>query len=115
MNRNQFISTIMGLYPDTFKVENKKHFQSWVDRYKNAIPENWNFDKLMWYFDTQYKSTVIPPHPSFFFAYKEEVRIRKDYQPPKPLTEEEQKQSQKAYKEFKEKLNNIIFSKTINS
>lgn len=105
----------MGLYPDTFKTDNKKHFQSWVDRYKNAIPENWNFDKLMWYFDTQYKSTVIPPHPSFFFAYKEDVRPRKDYQPQKTLSKEEQKQSQEAYKEFKKRLNEMIFKKAINS
>ena len=114
MNRNQFISTIMGLYPDTFKPENKKHFQNWVDRYKNAISEHWNFDKLMWYFDTQYKSTVIPPHPSFFYSFKSEVQPKQYYTPPQPLTDEEKKQSAIAFKMIKEKIKSLATQKSIN-
>ena len=112
MNRNEFISIIMSLYPDTFKPENKRHYQLWIDRYKNAISDKWDFDKLMWYFDTEYKSTVTPPHPSFFYAYKENVK-------PEPkkvkteLTEQEKKESHLAFLKFQKDFKKLAQNKSI--
>ena len=44
MNRMQFIQTIMELYPNTFRPDNEKQFRGWVNRYKKALPEDWDFD-----------------------------------------------------------------------
>lgn len=113
MNRNEFIETIMSLYPDTFKSENERHFQLWIDRYKSAISANWDFDKLMKYFDREYKSTIVPPHPSFFYQFKESVRSRAKEQSIKKLTPEEVKKSEEAFKKFQEKMRVTLKGKII--
>lgn len=112
MNRTEFIKTIMDLYPKTFNKENANSYQGWINRYKNAIPENWNFDKLMWFFDTEWKSTIEPPHPSFFRKYREDVKpeIKPiEYE----LTPEEQIEAKIAFKKFKQNLKDLINDKTI--
>lgn len=113
MNRNEFIEIIMSLYPDTFKPENEKHFQLWIDRYKSAIPATRDFDKLMKYFDQEYKSTIVPPHPSFFYQYKESIKPKVKQQGIKKLTPEEQKRSKEAFKKFQEKMRETIKNKLI--
>ena len=109
MERQEFIQKIIELYPDTFKEDRVQHVQAWVEIYEKALPKSWDFDKLMWYFSTEYKSTVVPPHPSFFYSYRNSVKpeekpvvIRE-----RPLTPEEQEANDKAIKEFFQKCRKI--------
>lgn len=74
MERHEFIQKIIELYPDTFKVGRVGHVQAWVEMYEKALPKSWDFDRLMWHFATEYKSTTIPPHPSFFYAFRNDVK-----------------------------------------
>ena len=74
MNRQEFIQKIIELYPDTFRADRVEHIQAWIEMYEKAINKNWDMDKLMWYFSTEYKSTVVPPAPSFFFQFRSSVR-----------------------------------------
>lgn len=112
MNRSEFIKQIMDLYPRVFSKENPVQYQGWINRYKNAIPEDWDFDKLMYYFDTEWKSAVEPPHPSFFMRYRQDVK------PEKPievftLTPEERAEAEAKFQEFKQKLKSLANDKTI--
>ena len=97
MNRIQFIQTIMELYPNTFHPDNERQFIGWVNRYKQALPENLNYDKLLKIFDKEWKSTVVPPHPSFFLEFYKDVKIDK----PKKV-EEIQEQEPIDIEKFKE-------------
>lgn len=115
MNRSEFIKSIMDLYPGTFNKTNPEQYQGWINRYKNAIPENWDFDKLMWYFDNDWNSTIVPPHPSFFRKYSENVKPTKSIIEPKiEITKEQQKENEENFRKFQEKVKNILKNKTIN-
>lgn len=106
MNRQEFIQKIIELYPDTFKADRVKHIQAWVEMYEKAMKKDWNYDKLMWYFSTEYKSTVVPPPPSFFYQFRADVRVEKN-EPPVvyiPPTEEELERIREAKKRFFEQL-----------
>lgn len=107
MNRQEFIQKIIELYPDTFKTDRVAHIQAWIEMYEKAIPKNWNMDKLMWYFSTEYKSTVIPPAPSFFYQFRADVKPPKPKEPEIRLTEEEEKECEKARIRAKEMLYNL--------
>lgn len=109
MNRMQFIQTIMELYPNTFKPDNEKQFKGWVNRYKKALPEDWDFDKLLMFFDTKWQSTVVPPHPSFFLEFKNDVRPeRKRIQKVVPISQEQKEANMQKFKEFGEKLRKLV-------
>ena len=112
MNRTEFIKTIMELYPRTFNKENPIHYQSWIDRYKNAIPESWDFNRLMWHFETKWTSVTEPPPPSFFYKFKEDVKAEIKKEMPK-LTPKQIEESRKSYEKFKEDLKMLVNSKTI--
>ena len=109
MNRAEFIRTIMELYPNTFNPNNETQYQGWVRRYKSSIPENWDFDKLLKIFDREWKSTVTPPHPSFFLEFRNDVK-------PEPkrvveqieISEEERKATEKKLKEYSEKFKKLV-------
>lgn len=115
MNRQEFIQKIIELYPDTFKADRVEHIQAWVDMYEKAMSKNWDYDKLMWYFSTEYKSTVVPPAPSFFYQFKSNVKKQKDYIPEvNEFSEEELRQCEIAkakffeeFKKFKENIKSI--------
>lgn len=112
MNRAEFIKQIMDLYPRAFNKENAIQYQGWINRYKNAIPENWNFDKLMWYFDTEWHSTIEPPHPSFFRKYREDVKpvvIEKEPE----MSLEEKAEAHESFIQFKEKLKTLAKEKSM--
>lgn len=100
MTRQDLILKIISLYPDTFKAERPEHVQSWVEMYEKAIKKNWDMERLMWFFATNYKSTVIPPAPSFFYSYKEDVKGETKSEPVPELTEEELVQSKVAKEKF---------------
>lgn len=115
MNRSEFIQTIMELYPNTFHEENVKQYSGWIQRYKQTLPENLNFDKLMKLFDQNWKSTVIPPHPSFFLEFWNDVKPERK----RPiiekieLTEEEKAINLQKFKEFGEKLKKLSEDSTL--
>lgn len=115
MNRAEFIKQIMDLYPGTFKKDNIDQYQGWINRYKNAMPESWNFDKLMWYFDTNWNSTVVPPHPSFFRKFREDVKPIKTYSLEEEIqmTEEEKAIAHESFLEFQKKLKELSDNKTL--
>lgn len=117
MNRSEFIKGIMDLYPNTFKKDNPAQYQGWINRYKNAIPENWDFNKLMWYFDNDWTSTIVPPHPSFFRKYREDVKPRETYQPVveavENLSEEEKIECENKRKEIREKMKQFMNDKML--
>lgn len=103
MERHEFIQKIIELYPDTFKEERINHVQAWVEMYERALPKSWDFDKLMWYFATEYKSTIAPPHPSFFYSFASNVRPPSKPptpEPAKPLTPDEEEARKKAMEKF---------------
>lgn len=100
MTRKELILKIISLYPDTFREDRPEHVQSWVEMYERAIKKNWNMEKLMFFFATQYKSTVVPPSPSFFYEYREVVKPEPTAPPIKVRTPEEQKQDEIARKNF---------------
>ena len=102
MNRQEFIQKIIELYPDTFKSDRVGHIQAWIEMYEKAIKKNWDFDKLMWYFSTEYKSTVIPPAPSFFFQYRMSVCRPKEHkiEVREEPTEEEKRACEEAKAKF---------------
>lgn len=77
MNRQEFIQKIIELYPDTFRPDRVSHIQAWVEMYENALNKNWDYDKLMRIFAVEYKSTVVPPAPSFFYQFKSTVYVPK--------------------------------------
>lgn len=104
----------MVLYPDTFKPERKEHFQGWLDRYKAAIGNNWDYDKLMYFFDTHYKSTTIPPHPSFFKEFKSEVVIQKPKPKPVEMSVEEKEKADIAFKKIKQEMMNFFDKHSMN-
>lgn len=112
MDRTEFIKTIMDLYPRTFDKQRPAQYQGWIDRYKNAIPENWDFKKLLWNFETKWTSVIEPPPPSFFYKFKEDVKPEIKKEEIKLSTEEIEK-SKESYKKFKENLKNLVNSKTI--
>lgn len=117
MNRSQFIRTIMELYPGTFKQENKAQYQGWINRYQSAIGEDWDFEKLLKIFDREWKSTVVPPHPSFFIEFKSDVKpsTGSTYHPEHlDISEEEQKVTQEKIKEHKERFKKLIDNMRIN-
>ena len=104
MERHEFIQKIIELYPDTFKEERISHVQAWVEMYERALPKSWDFDKLMWYFATEYKSTIAPPHPSFFYSFASNVRPSEKNQTPEPaktLTPEEKKACEETIEKIK--------------
>ena len=107
MNRQEFIQKIIELYPDTFKPDRVEHIQAWVEMYEKALPKNWNMDKLMWYFSTEYKSTVVPPAPSFFYQFRNDVKPPKKEEPIVQMTPEEQEECEKARLRAKEMLKHI--------
>ena len=111
MNRTQFIKTIMELYPNTFHPDNVKQFTGWVERYKKALPESWDFDKLLYFFDTKWQSTVIPPHPSFFLEFREDVRPPKKIVQTEPVNIEE---NRKNFLIFQEKMKKLISEHRMN-
>jgi hypothetical protein len=113
MDRAEFIKQIMDLYPRTFNRENVVQYQGWINRYKNAIPENWDFERLMWYFDTEWHSTIEPPHPSFFRKYRDDVKPIVMTQEPS-LTPEEREKAHESFIEFQKKLKTLTNNKTIN-
>ena len=115
MNRMEFIQTIMELYPNTFHLDNEKQFKGWVKRYKQALPENLNFDKLLKIFDQNWKSTVVPPHPSFFLEFWNDVKPEKKIERIKEveLTEEEKAINLQKFKEFGEKLKKLSEDSTL--
>lgn len=113
MNRAEFIKEIMTLYPRIFNPENPKQYQGWIDRYKNAIPENWDFKKLMWHFETKWTSVIEPPPPSFFYKFKEDVKPEIKIEHYK-MTPEEIEESKKGYEKFKKNLDDLIKNKTLN-
>ena len=100
MTRKELILKIISLYPDTFREDRPEHVQSWVEMYERAIKKNWNMEKLMFFFATQYKSTVVPPSPSFFYEYREVVKPEPTAPPVRVRTPEEQKQDEIARKNF---------------
>lgn len=106
MKRIEFIQTIMELYPNTFHIDNEKQFKGWVTRYKQALPENIDYDKLLKIFDREWKSTVVPPHPSFFLEFYKDVKIDKPKQII-PIIEEEPVNPQKL-QQIREKLVEIV-------
>lgn len=112
MNRTEFIKSLMDLYPRTFDKAKPLQYQGWIDRYKNAIPENWDFKKLMWHFETKWHSVIEPPPPSFFYKFKEDVKPEKKYQKIE-LTPEEIEKSNEGYKKFKDKLKYLIKEKSL--
>lgn len=112
MDRTQFIKTIMELYPRIFDKSKPEQFQNWIDRYKNAIPENWNFEKLMWHFETKWHSVIEPPPPAFFFKFKEDVKPIEKKEIIR-MTEEEIRESREGYKKFKESLKKLIAEKSM--
>lgn len=114
MDRTEFIKTIMDLYPRVFDINRPKQFQGWIDRYKNAIPENWDFKRLMWYFETKWTSVIEPPPPSFFYKFKEDVKPETKREEIK-MTKEEIEESLKSFQLFKENLKHLATSKDINS
>ena len=116
MERHEFIQKIIELYPDTFKEDRVEHVQAWVDIYERALPKSWDFDKLMWYFSTEYKSTIAPPHPSFFFTYRNDVRpeSRAKNEQPKELTLEEKKAREEAKEKFFEQMRKMTAKMDIN-
>ncbi len=101
MNRQEFIQKIIELYPDTFRADRVRHIQAWIEMYEKAINKNWDMDKLMWYFSTEYKSTVVPPAPSFFYQFRADVRkpVEKKVEIEK-ITEEELKAREEAKARF---------------
>lgn len=118
MERHEFIQKIIELYPDTFKAERLGHVQAWVEMYEKALPKSWDFDKLMWYFATQYKSTVAPPHPSFFFSFANDVKPSPRNliieNPEEKLTPEEEEAKNLKRKKFFSDYRKLITRMTIN-
>ena len=105
MNRSEFIQTIMELYPNTFHPDNKAQYQGWINRYKSALPESWNYDKLLKIFDNRWQSTVVPPHPSFFLEFSEDVRPPKIRKIEPAVNKEE---TRKNFQEFQKKMSELI-------
>lgn len=72
-------------------------------------------EKLMWYFATNYKSTTVPPPPSFFYAYREDVRPQtKRYEQELPnWTPEEIEASIKAREKFMSQMKDLLYDKSI--
>lgn len=103
MDRKDFILKIISLYPDTFREDRPEHVQAWVEMYEKAIPRYWDMDKLLYIFATNYKSTTVPPHPSFFYEYRNEVRPelkQKVVEPSIIQTPEEEEACRKKMKEI---------------
>lgn len=103
MERHEFIQKIIELYPHTFNEDRVDHVQAWVEMYEKALPKSWDFQKLMWYFATEYKSTTSPPPPSFFYSFANSVRPKEKPQalePAKPPTPEEEEARKKAMEKF---------------
>lgn len=114
LSRKDLILKIISLYPDTFRADRQEHVQAWVEMYEKAIRKDWNMDKLMRYFATDYKSTVVPPPPSFFYAYREDVCQKKYERQEIPvLTQEERRQNTIAYEKFKEDCKKLLYKKSI--
>lgn len=115
MNRSEFIQTIMELYPNTFHEENVKQYSGWIQRYKQALPENLNFDKLLKLFDQNWKSTVIPPHPSFFLEFWNDIKPEKKIKQIEKieLTPEEKAINMQKFIALKEKLKKISEEHTL--
>ena len=111
MERHEFIQKIIELYPDTFKEERISHVQAWVEMYERALPKSWNFDKLMWYFATEYKSTVAPPPPSFFFNYRNEVKPEEKRVQKKVIDPIEQEACERAHKKYLMMTKNLAMAK----
>ena len=115
MTRQDLILKIISLYPDTFRADRPEHVHSWVEMYEKAIKKSWNMEKLMWYFATNYKSTTVPPPPSFFYAYREDVRPQtKRYEQELPnWTPEEIEASIKAREKFMSQMKDLLYDKSI--
>ena len=114
MTRSDFIKTIMELYPNTFNPSNEAQYRGWVNRYKSIIPIDWNFEKLLYYFDTEWKSAVTPPHPSFFLEFRNDVKPVKSVKIEKiEVTPEEDKRIQEKFKQVKEQMEKLAEEKTL--
>lgn len=116
MNRQELILKIISLYPDTFREDRPEHVQAWVEMYEKAIHKDWDMDKLMYLFSTQYKSTVVPPAPSFFFEFRTSVKPEpKPKEPEPPPTPEEIKAREEAMLKFKEQMEKLQKKWSINN
>lgn len=114
MTRAEFIKTIMELYPNTFNPSNEAQYRGWVNRYKSIIPENWNFEKLLFYFDTEWKSAVTPPHPSFFLEFRNDVKPVKPVKVEKiEVSPEEDILIQEKFKQVKAQMEKLAEEKTL--
>ena len=101
MNRQEFIQKIIELYPDTFKSDRVSHIQAWVEMYEKAMSKNWDYDKLLRIFAVEYKSTVVPPPPSFFYQFSQTVRKPVERKVERiVLTPEEEEECEKAKAKF---------------
>lgn len=117
MTRKDLILKIISLYPDTFREDRPEHVQAWVEIYEKAIPSTWDMDKLMYRFATTYKSTVVPPHPSFFFEFRNDVRPQPKPEPIERVenTPEQEEAIKKRMQEFRQTINGLALSKDINN
>lgn len=112
MNRSEFIKTIMELYPNVFHAENIAQYQGWINRYKSTIPSNWDFDKLLTFFDREWNSTVQPPHPSFFLKFREDVKPREIVEEIQ-LSEQEKRDAHESFLKFQSQLRKVAKEKQI--
>lgn len=117
MTRRDLILTIINLYPDTFRSDRPEHVQAWVEIYEKAIPSNWDMDKLLYHFATCYKSTVVPPHPSFFYDFRNDVRPQAKSQSLEPFvqTPEEEEACRKKVEEYGRRLRELNKKMDINN
>lgn len=113
MERHEFIQKIIELYPDTFKGDRLGHVQAWVEMYEKALPKSWDFNRLMWYFATEYKSTIAPPPPSFFYSFRNDVKPKEKAVEKEPVDPLEKKACEIARKKYLMMTKNLVQAKEL--
>lgn len=77
MDKNEFITMILAMYPQSFTDENR---DLWIDVYGNFFPDDLDFQELFDDLLVKYENKKIAPSTAFFVPYIQKQKDRKKIQ-----------------------------------
>lgn len=78
MNRLEFQQKIFDFYPNEFTKDTVKRSYAWIEAFNRIfLNDDFDYEKLFFFFCSEYENFKIPPMPAFFKKYREICKITK--------------------------------------